>query len=526
MESTFPRLQRPVPKPPAEPTTPPVSPATRMFLMVTILLAVCARFGLYQAGPASDNDRVLEPDSARYVELARNLVATGTFGKAAERNGEVHPRLAAFRGARQEREEPDGAGLRPEILRTPGYPAFIAALLKTNLDIWAVLVAQNVLSVLSLWLVFAIGRHLLQSNWAAAISAAIVALHPADVLAANTLLAETVFTFTMLLGLFVIVWGRDQGWLPNAGGGLLIGVSALVRPVSIFLGPVLAVWLAVTERNRRGLIAAAVLLVSSLLPATAWMARNANTGFGFRISSIPYINAWFYTSAYMNIKADEGDFQADWPAAVRSQFGELQAQIEPEEETFAAMRRLSFETIRQQPMLYASVLGRSFGKFFSDHSMPNFNARLGRTYEPTGARAKFLSGILWPFGQAESEPPHAQSMIWPLLWTSWNVTLALLMVVGLICIAIRRQWSVLFLLAGVFVYFLLATQANGLERFRLPVLGVQALMVGAMIAWARTQPDSDDKPGGPESRQPNEQQRPIGGNPLLQVGAARATRPI
>lgn len=473
-----------------EPPPPRMSRTIWVWLVLALVLAAGLRAGFFMSGPAEDPQRAFGPDSPRYVELAENLREHRSFGRTMESTGVVHVPLERFRSSRDELEPADKVGLRPEILRTPGYPAFISAWLGSEKPLVNVLITQQVLSVVGVLLVFLIGRHLLRSNVAAMIAALIVAVHPADILAANSVLAETLFTTVMLLGFYLVVRNQRFGWILPSTGALAIGLSVLIRPISILLGPAAAIWFLCTQRSRRGVVLAAIMCVLSLTPTAAWMMRNEKAGFGYRISSVPFINAYFYTVAYMDIQKRDLDHEQDWPMTVERLFGQLHTQIEPGEDTFSAMRRLSIDWIKDDPLLYASVLGRSAVKFMTDHSLPSFPSRLDLEYEPKNLRERvFQQGLaaLWTAQHPES------STTAPLVWITWNATVVVLTIVGAWFLIIRRQWAALLLLVGTLAYFILATQANGLERFRVPVLGIQALLAGAVLA--RTRRDVDEHAG-------------------------------
>ena len=199
-------------------------------------------------------------------------------------------------------------------------------------------------------------------------------------------------------------------------------------------------------------------------------------GFGWQVSSVPPINTLFYTVAYMRIAESGKDYGDDWPATVDDLFEQLRAETGPNETVFAAMNRMSIAAIRAQPGLYAKVMARSAAKFMTDHSAGVLMARLGRSYQPTGLRDRlFKGGLPW------ADVPDRTGLAVAAAWFLWNVLLAALMTLGVVVLACRRRWSALLLLAGLFVYFVLATQATGLERFRIPVLGVQALLVAAIF---------------------------------------------
>ena len=461
------------------PTKTETGSAARRWIVGIAATALVLRLTLFAAGPAAVPDRAFDPDSPRYIELARNLSRYGRFGKAEERTGAVHAPLARLRESRGEIEPRDDRGLRPEIFRTPGYPFFIALLSTAGRPVASVLVAQAFLSTTGVVLVFLIGRRLFDSARAGLIASAIVALHPADIVASNSVLGETLFTTLLLSGLwFVLARKRPAS---SAGlGGILIGLSVLVRPISILVGPALAAWMLATRPCRATAGRAALVTVLSIAPAAAWMARNHSVGFGFRLSSVPTINALFYTAAYMDIRAARGDTSADWPATVDRTFDRLRRDVRPGEvDTFDTMRRLALTRIAKAPLLYGKVLASSALKFLTDHSAGTLWARLGQAYRPTGLRDHLLRGEV-------SMPDANPALLVALAWTGWNALLALLAAAGLLWMICRRHWAPLLLLGGILLYFLLATQANGLERFRLPVLGIQALAVAVLVVGRST----------------------------------------
>jgi hypothetical protein len=126
------------------------------------------------------------------------------------------------------------------------------------------------------------------------------------------------------------------------------------------------------------------------------------------------------------------------------------------------------------------VMQESALKFFTDHSMGGLYQQLGLTYAPTGLRDKLMQGGFSKENLSEifSQPTG----IMALFWSGLNGLLLVGMILGTVMLLVRRHFSALLLLGGVMLYFTFATQTTGLERFRLPVLGVQALLVASIFA--------------------------------------------
>ncbi len=452
------------------------------YVGLILFAAITLRVLLFILGPYGDVERAMYPDSYRYVELGENLVAEGAYGLSSEEIGVVHEPLYEFRQELGQLEPTLDNGLRPEIMRTPGYPALLGAFAWTGLGLKGVLILQCLFSAFSVVLVYTIGRALLKRPGPALFAAAVVAVHPAAVAGPNAILTETCFTLLILLGLWSVADRESRSIGSATFGGLMIGLSVLVRPVSIFLGPAIALWMVATDRRLKTVFLAILMLTLSAAPGVAWMARNNNIGFGYRLSSIPYINSYFYANAYMRITEQGGDWKNDWPATVDTLMVELkEAQAEnPNQNVYDTMADLGVQTIKDDPNRYGEVMQESMTKFFTDHSLGGLYQQLGLTYTPSGLRDKLMAGGLSVSNVIDSvkEP----SSLLAVAWVGLNAVLFIGMILGCAMLFWRGHWSALLLLGGVMLYFAFATQTTGLERFRLPVLGVQALLVASLFA--------------------------------------------
>ncbi|MCC7409037.1 MAG: hypothetical protein IT442_13285 [Phycisphaeraceae bacterium] len=454
----------------------------RYLTWLILAVALTGRLWLWAVGPAVDVKRAYEPDTGRYVLLAENLLRYHSFGKA-EEDGLVHKAVETIRAERGELEAEDRNGLRPELFRTPGYPLLIAGVLGLGVPLGTVLVLQCLLSVATVAMVMDLGRRWI-SPGAGLVAGVILALHPMEIVAPNTLLSETFFVFLMTAGLW-LAWG-SKGFFSSPWRGFGAGLSALARPIGAVLGPLTAVaWWLEQPSGRRALVAV-MLAGMSCVPIGLWAYRNAwaSPALGPTVSTVSTINAWYYTVAHMRLNREGKDWLNDWPAMVQELSYELAQRAGPEEETFAAMRRLAGEEIRRNPELYLRTIARSEGKLFLDHSMGELCRRLGREYQPTNLRQTLLAGdTTWSqkIRQVLAQPSWKMTA-GAMGWTLLNALLAVLAAWGLVRLAVARRWAVLVLLAGGVFYFALATQTVGLERFRLPVAGMMALLAGAAVA--------------------------------------------
>ena len=464
------------------------------YIGLIFFAAMTLRILLFILGPMGDAERAMYPDSYRYVELGETLFTDWSYGLRSDETGDVHEHLYELREELGQLEPAMDGGIRPETMRTPGYPALLGAFGWMGLGLKGVLLLQCLFSAFSVVLVYAIGRALIKRPGPALFAAALVAVHPAAVAQPNAVLTETCFTVLILLGLWSVADKENRNIGSTTFGGLMIGLSVLVRPVSIFLGPAIALWMVATDRRLKTIFLAVLMLTMSAAPGIAWMARNNNIGFGYRLSSIPYINSYFYGDAYMRITEQGGDWKADWPATVDTLMGELkeaQAQT-PDENVYDTMSRLSVQSIKDKPEVYGQVMQESMTKFFTDHSLGGLYQELGLTYTPTGLRDQLLNGGL-SFTNLLNSLKDPTSLL-AAAWVGLNVLMFVGMILGSAMLLWRRHYAALLLFAGVVFYFAFATQTTGLERFRIPVLGVQALLIASLFAPRKQKAKKAKKP--------------------------------
>ena len=167
-----------------------------------------------------------------------------------------------------------------------GYPAVLGGLtallthtpLPDNLPL-AVGFFQVVLGVATVALVYTLGRRLF-SPLVGLVAALWLAVFPNIIFHTATFLTETLFMFLVMPVLAVIVssdWrGQRLSWPRICAFAVLLGLSALVRPISLLFLPLLAVaWMAGGFGTRRTLQYAAGVAVVVVVVLTPWAVRNA-----------------------------------------------------------------------------------------------------------------------------------------------------------------------------------------------------------------------------------------------------------
>jgi len=198
-------------------------------------------------------------------------VPPGVFGGDAQAYDEQAWRLAGGQGYVT-------AEGRPTAWRPPGYPVFLAAIYRaTGHDRQAVRLVQAVLGAGICSLVYLIMRRSLPER-RAAIAALICCGYLPLVVSTSELMTEVLFTFLLLLGLYLVL--RRQDWWALAATGLVFGWALLTRPVLLFFLPLLALWVWLRDGPRavRGLAWIGMGLLLVVLP---WTLRNYDRLHGF-----------------------------------------------------------------------------------------------------------------------------------------------------------------------------------------------------------------------------------------------------
>jgi len=394
---------------------------------------------------------ILQPDSRMYVSLSQGLLEKGTLS---------YP------------EAPQ----TPSPDRTPGYPAFLAAILWTfGGSLLAVVFIQVLVDSLSCVLVYKLGEMLWEGN--GFLSGILASLNLGMITYSHFVLNDSLFLFVFLLFLIGLLgYLREPKWKRSALLGLVLGAASMIRPVITYLPLVLIPLLVVavlTKHHERFLPAAGkalmigIVFVGCLAP---WMMRNhshygrwsltAQAGehllqyivpFTWQYSKgIPFIEGMKQTSDAFKEKAA----QANLDLKKTSPFEVSDLQV-----------RMAMDYLRDEPKAaiakawFFGMMKNLFAPSIIDFSYllrierPHFFYTEGRT---TLERAwNFLKGMKGWFGWAV-----IGSMV--LLGVS-----RVFQVWGLIHLFRRKPWECLFLVVIV-GYFLMVSGPVGYAKYRLP----------------------------------------------------------
>ncbi|MFY9853391.1 MAG: glycosyltransferase family 39 protein [Terracidiphilus sp.] len=253
-------------------------------LACPVIAAAIARlamlaFALFRNGAGS----LSLSDTTSYLEPGRNLLLHGCYFA-------------------------DGV---PDVSRTPGYSLFLAITSLAGPP--AAALANVILSVFSVILVWRLGRKAFSDERIAIGAAWIFALEPLSITNSVVLLSDTLFLALFLLAMErLAVFLRERRLQALVAAGLWLAAATFVRPVTYYLPVALALGLFLVFARVPGLRwkAPAVLLISVLPWLAAWQMRNwietRYTGF----SSAAEVNLYFVAAATVTSRVEHRDFNA------------------------------------------------------------------------------------------------------------------------------------------------------------------------------------------------------------------------
>ena len=208
-------------------------------------------------------DQPIRADAAYNLVYANNLLEDRTFSKD---------------------QSPNPV---PDSYWAPGYPLFLAAVIKLSealsVDTYnLILLCQMLLGVGTLILSYLLARTFLPGFWPL-LPPGLVAISPHLVSTGSYVLTETLFGFTLILSIYTLVRavtaGRRMDWLYS---GVFFGLAYLVNPVSLFLAPLLAGFLACRAGRKysggdrqRHLLHIAALVIPLAVIVASWSLRSA-----------------------------------------------------------------------------------------------------------------------------------------------------------------------------------------------------------------------------------------------------------
>lgn len=454
-----------------------------------VIAAAVVRFTLLAIALArSGTDAVLQADTNSYLIPGRNLLFHGRFFA-------------------------DGV---PDVLRTPGYPLFLA--LTSFAGLPAAAVANVLVSVFSVILVWKLGQTVTGNARIALGAAWIFAFEPLSVASSASLMSETLFLALFLLSLERLAeFLRSRRLRVLAVSGLWLTAATFVRPVTYYLPVAVAVGLFVVLHSTRGLLprkdvpfpgvaglkwkAPALFLICTLPWLAAWQIRNKAVSGYSGFSSVSDVNLYFFVAGDLTARTEQRPF-----ANVVRELGYSRGtdggeqvylypsylSLHPEQSAWTQAQRLAFlhsaaaSQIRAHSGVYLRTLLPHIVETVFDPGAGAFNSLLnvGNSRQIDGLityvspmRGAVALANIYPWIAAE-KASFALAELGLYLLAAWGALR------GNLC------RDILWLMLGISLYFVaLSAVAGGAgvaARYRLPVMPVVCLLAAAGAVRSKT----------------------------------------
>lgn len=301
-----------------------MSSPRRPFWIICALAALHGLFFIWYQRPDWTIARAW-PDQDGYRRLGQVLATTGKFTRF-----------------------PDAPAFVPEVLRTPAYPLFVAAIYKLfGTAQLPIALAQTAIFVAICALVYAIARQLVPESVAvvaAALTAAYAPIPYFGALVMTEVWTTLLFTLSMLLVMRGYRCGRMRDF---ALLGVALGATALSRPafalfpvaltaVGVVLLPIFRV------RARPSVSRWAVMLITFGVTMLPWFTYNYATLGVFTLSPAGGVGRGLW----------EGSWQATWSGRVQDELTQLADSIDDRAELDRRVQAVADrEHLSAQPML-------------------------------------------------------------------------------------------------------------------------------------------------------------------------------
>lgn len=365
---------------------------------------------------------------------------------------------------------------KPDSERTPGYPVFLvlhrALTDSPRFPGFTQCLLDSASAALTADAAMLLVPHPLA--WTAGL---LYALDPVAATHAPLLITEPLFVFLTVLCSWLLLRAKGPG--AAAGAGLLLGLSVLTRPVSVYLWlPWSLALLALWGTKRRLWVLAFAL--SSVLPVGLWCARNASVFGAFELSSMSGMNLYYWEGGAI-LAAVEG-----------KSFAETRGRLEREDAPLAAEQD-PFESSRRMRGLFKPILMAHPGTALRLHAMAGLKMLLGPGTDQ-------LASVWWP-GEPKPDAPvtdaHklagagtlAHLRRHPVLWLPLAVTALLLgltyggALLGTIRLTLagKPEGAALFLLPAAYL-LALSSWSFAYYRFRIPMIPLLAVLAAGTLA--------------------------------------------
>ncbi len=184
----------------------------------------------------------------------------------------------------------------PDLVNPSGYSLFLL-LLRPLHSLALVAALQHLMGLAVAGLVYAVLRHYGLPAWGAVLGAAPALFDPAELLVETLVMADLLAMLLMIAALAVLLLRDSPSLLRSATAGLLMGLSAIVRPTSLPLIIAIPVFLLI---RRAGWRRAGAALAAGVLPVLAYMSWFDAAHGSFNMTESNGLFLWSRTMSFAN----------------------------------------------------------------------------------------------------------------------------------------------------------------------------------------------------------------------------------
>lgn len=426
---------------------------TRALLLI-VILALLARTGVLVTNLPDPERAVLGSDTDQYLQVATALFLDGRYGNVT----------------------PSGFG--PELIRTPGYPAFLSLFM----PIWgtrplgAVMVAQVILGTLITIGVAILANRLFDVK-TGLVAGIIYALAPMSIVVTGFAYTETLFTALLVGGCLLLIEGQDKDkWLLSLLSGLALGLATLTRSIGLFIMPLLVSIPLLRGAFKQAWLHALVAAVAFMLPVGGWMARNAFYFDRYSLTVISDLNLFYYNAASLEAHLDDIPIEE-----ARERLNERLAVTPSDGTRWPASRqgRIAREVILAHPLAFAWYNGVDA----LNGLRPGFSFMLklvNHIDDGADPIRVFMGGDL----PAMLDTLRSQAAVIALIELYMLLFVSVLVIgacTGAVILLIRRRWAEVVLLGMIPALLLYLPGLASNARFRVPTEPLLAVLAAVTL---------------------------------------------
>jgi len=235
-------------------------------VLILISAAILLKSFLFLFSVSNAPQLKIRPDTYSYLESGMSLISNGVFGTVSEDGSHTY-----------------------QYYRSPGYPLFLGIFhgsLKIPLN--GVIYLQIVLTLLSAMITFKAANKI--SPQLGTIALFIILFDPAITIYSLMLLTESLFLFLMSILMYTMIvylQGRDKKHLLLSA--LTLAAATYVRPITFYLGGVLAVFIFVVSLRgdlKKSIIHGLIFVITVYSLLFFWQWRNYTHFQSYQFSNI------------------------------------------------------------------------------------------------------------------------------------------------------------------------------------------------------------------------------------------------